>query len=328
MVNEPRTERMSITNFKDLTERSPYGEQLQEAMSAFVPLALQLPQLRDNPSMLQENVKTNSVSGITDVATQADLYMQDQLKNSLINTHSDWQFWGEEGADNVKEIDASKKFLVVTDPIEGTNNFKTRKDDQWGSVVALVDTTTGEPVIGIIALPTKRRFYVGVKDMGAYVVEYDEQEQIKTFEEMPKEPEFSEFTYNASPHFEPDLVSQVDRFIAQGEVEPDNPNVDVLENSRKKVVMSDGNIFIDPESGVLEVVRNRGTIYFKTSNEMAAVFTVLSESGGKITDGEGKPWRMGINTLIAARNEDDYEYLKNLYDRTRNPRSRFELKRS
>lgn len=42
----------------------------------------------------------------------------------------------------------------------------------------------------------------------------------------------------------------------------------------------------------------------------------LEEVGGKVTDADGKPWFLGIDTLIAARNEKDYQYLKNLYQKT------------
>ena len=133
---------------------------------------------------------------------------------------------------------------------------------------------------------------------------------------MPKEPEFSEFTYNNSPHFEEPLTEQVQRFFALGTVQPDEPDTDNLEKSRKSLSI-EGVTFIDPESGALEVIRNRGTIYFKTSNEMASVFVILNELGGKITDGNSNSWTLGINTLISARSEQDYTFLKNLYDKTK-----------
>lgn len=305
---------MISTTLKDLAEHSRYGEQLMDVMAIFVPLALKLPQLRNNPDMMKEIVKATAQSGVTDVATQADVFVQRQLKNLIAQKCSDWQFWGEEGEDNVSEYDTTKKYLLVSDPIEGTNNFKAKKDNQWGSVVALVDIETKEPVIGIVALPAQRRFYVGVKGAGAYIIEYGNDGQVKSFSPMPKEPEYEEFTYNNSPHFEQPLVEQVQKFFSLGNVQADDTSADDLERSRKTVNI-DGVTFIDPESGALEAVRNRGTIYFKTSNEMAVVFVILNELGGKVTDSDGKPWTLGINTLIAARNEQDYTYLKNLYDR-------------
>ncbi|TSC86317.1 MAG: Uncharacterized protein G01um10147_929 [Microgenomates group bacterium Gr01-1014_7] len=307
---------MIIKTLKDLAKSSQYDQQLMNIMGAFVPLALQLPQLRDNPQMMEEIIKKTSVSGVTDVATNADIFVQGKLKSTVLEKHPDWQFWGEEGKDNISEYDSTKKFLFIIDPIEGTNNFKSRKDNQWGSVVALVDIETKIPVLGIVALPSRRRFYLGIKNAGAYTVEYGEDGQVKSFSPMPEESEFSEFTYNNSPHFEEPLTQQVQRFFALGTIQPDEPSADDLERSRK-VIQIGGVTFVDPESGALEAIRNRGTIYFKTSNEMAAVFVILNELGGKVTDGNGNSWVLGINTLIAAKNETDYNFLKNLCDKTK-----------
>ncbi len=189
-----------------------------------------------------------------------------------------------------------------------------------GIGTALVAISTKEPVVGVIADPAKRRIYLGVKGNGAYIVDYNERSKVTKFSPMPPEPEAPEFTYNSSPHFEQPLVEQVHRFWALGEVQPDDPLADKLEKARKKVIFKEDSeeiIFIDLESGALETVRNRGTIYFKTSNEMAAVFVILNELGGTITDASGKPWTFGINTLIAARNEHDYNYLLSGYNKTR-----------
>ncbi len=307
---------MIVTTLKDLAEYSQYGQQLTDIMNAFVPLALQLPQLRDNPEMMEEAIKKTSASGITDVVTNADIFVQEKLKSAVLEKHPNWQFWGEEGKDNISEYDTTKKYLLVSDPIEGTNNFKAQKDNQWGSVIALVDIQTKEPIIGIVAFPSRRRFYLGVKDAGAYIVEYDDEGQVKNFTPMSQEPEYNEYTYNNSPYFEEPLTEQVQSFFALGNLQPDTNGADDLEKSRKTLLI-DRVTFIDPESGALEVIRNRGTIYFKTSNEMASVFVILNELGGRITDGNGNSWTLGISTLISARNEQDYIFLKNLYDRTR-----------
>ena len=225
-----------------------------------------------------------------------------------------WGFWGEEGEDRITQIDKTKTHTVVTDPIEGTNNFKNNLDDQWGSVIALVDNKTEEPIIGIVAHPTQRRFYVGVKDSGAYIIEYDEKGELTSFQAMNAEPEKNEFTYNASPHFSEDLYAQVDRFLKMGKVIKTDEK---LGRSRIGIPDENGEIFDDLESGALEAVRNKGTIYFKTSAEIAAVFVILNELGGKVTDAEGKPWSLNINTLVAARTEEDCKYLKELYDKTK-----------
>lgn len=304
----------------DFLRQSEHGKYAEEILSFYVPLALSLPQLRDNPEAMHATVKATSASGITDVVTLADLGTQQNIKEKINELHSGWQFWGEEGVDNITEYDLSKPFLLITDPIEGTNNFKARKDDQWGSVVALVDTKTKQPVVGIVAHPSRKQFYVGIKGHGAYILTYSENNQLANVSQMKSTVEFNQFTYNNSPHFNQELTAQVERFIALGEVEAISKQADELEKSRKTIRIprnSESVTFVDPESGALEAVRYRGTIYFKTSNEMAAVFVILQELGGKVTDADGNPWSFGINTMITARTEQDYTYLKSLMDKVR-----------
>lgn len=126
-------------NLSNQLYQGVYGSYLKEILSFYVPLLLQIPKLRDDPSYMKETIKAVGNSGITDVATQADIYVQQEIKKEVTLLHQDWQFWGEEGDDNINEYDISKKFLFITDPIEGTNNFRYKKDNYWGSVVALVD---------------------------------------------------------------------------------------------------------------------------------------------------------------------------------------------
>jgi fructose-1,6-bisphosphatase/inositol monophosphatase family enzyme len=303
---------VEITTLEELAEQSDYARFVVGILDFYVPLVLQLPNLRDNPKLMKETVKAQSASGVTDVATQADIYFQGKIKCEVLKRHPDWQFWGEEGSDNVSEYDSTKTILVVNDPIEGTNNFKHRKDNQWGSVIGLVDIETKKPIAGIVAHPTERTFYVGVKNVGAFELKYNEKGALIEFNRMKAEPEIDQFTYNNSPHFEDNLVAQVERFFSLGEVQPLSEDADELERSRREVNIGN-NVFVDPESGALEAVRYKGTICFKTSNEMAAVFPIIEELGGKVTDGNGKPWTLGINTLIAGRTAKDYGLLKEMY---------------
>ena len=301
-------------NLNNLFLTSKYGQYLKEILNFYVPLALQLPSRRNDPVFMSEDVKATGRSGVTDVATKADKTMQDEVKLNISKLGHNWGFWGEEGEDRITGIDKTKTHTIVADPIEGTNNFKNNLDDHWGSVIALIDNKIEEPIIVIVAHPTKKRFYVGVKDGGAYVIEYDEKGELLSFQSMSQKPEKSEFTYNASPHFSEDLYAQVDEFFKMGKIIETNKK---LGRSRVGIPDENGNIFDDLESGALEAVRNRGTLYFKTSAEMAAVFVILSELGGKVTDAGGESWSLNINTMISARNEEDYLLLKELYKKTK-----------
>jgi fructose-1,6-bisphosphatase/inositol monophosphatase family enzyme len=284
----------------------------KSVLDFYIPIALEIPSLRDNPELMIFEVKAENSEGVQDIATQADKYVQAEIKKQL---PENWQFWGEEGADNVTEFDESKEFILITDPIEGTNNFRAKLDNQWGSVVSIVDIKTKEPVIGIVAHPTEMTFYLGIIGSGAFKLTI--KDDILQHSKLTSEPEagYDYFTYNNSPHFNEELSNRVSNFLAKGAVQ-DMVTEDKLLASRKKLTIEDHR-FEDPESGALEVVRNKGTIYFKTSNEMSACFVILKELGGYITDGNGIDWTLGISTLISARTKEDYEFLKELYDRSR-----------
>ena len=293
----------------DFLEDNKLSDIAKSVLAFYIPIALEIPSLRDNPELMSVEVKAENAEGVQDVATQADKYVQAKIKKHL---PEDWQFWGEEGEDNVSEFDESKEYMLITDPIEGTNNFRAKIDDQWGSVISVVDIETKKPVIGIVAHPFKKTFYLGIKDNGAFKLVIDEEGLQHS--KLTSEPQsgYDYFTYNNSPHFSKELSSQVSKFFEKGTVKP-NDTEDKLLSSRKSLSIDDER-FEDPESGALEVVRNKGTIYFKTSNEMSACFVILKEIGVYITDGNGNDWTLGINTLISAREKEDYDFLKKLYD--------------
>lgn len=304
----------------EFLQTSEYGRYTAEILNFFIPLAFQLLQLRDNPSLMAVTVKTVGVRGFQDIVTEADNFMQRRIKEEVEKIHPEWQFWGEEGEDNVTEYDPTKSFLLITDPIEGTTNFKNGEDDIWGSVVALVDIKTKEPVIGIVAHPSKRQFYLGIRGRGAYLLVSNEDSTVSSLIAMTNEPEDEDFTYNNSPYFGRDLSQAVAKFLSFGEIQPIPDNPTDLEKARRTVIISDekgSHSFLDLESGLLEVIRNRGTIHFSTGNEMAAGFVILQEIGGVVTDADGQPWHLGINSLISARNKEDYNFLKSLYDKAK-----------
>src|SRR3989344_8140969 len=111
----PNTATQTIT-LENLAKRIQYGEQLKQMQGIFIPLALKLPLFRENPEMMQETLKAKGESGITDVATNADVHMQEMLMKEVVDKHPDWQFWGEENSQNSKIYDETKSFLFITDP--------------------------------------------------------------------------------------------------------------------------------------------------------------------------------------------------------------------
>ncbi len=296
------------------------GRYVKDIFSVHISLLIRLPSLRDDENFMKQETKAIGQSGIDDVVTKADLWMQSELKNHIQGLHPDWQFWGEEEGDSKKEIDTSKKLLFVTDPIEGTNNFRYFKDEYWGSVISVVDIATQEPLIGIVAQPIKKRLFVGIKNEGAFVVHYNDSGEITKTESLTNSPEYNFFTYNNSPHFAPHLIKQVKRFFKRGEVQPNKEGADQLDRSRKDVMLPFGKNqikFMDVECGAIEPMLFRGVIMFWTNVEMAAIFVIAKEIGAIVTDANGKGWSMNLNSLIFGRSKEDWKYLKGLYDKTK-----------
>jgi len=120
------------------------------------------------------------------------------------------------------------------------------------------------------------------------------------------------------------LQDEYETFIMQADVQALTDNFDDPQKVRDsifEVALDNLAAGLDPDKVVLFVQSQvpeltELTIYFKTSNEMAAVFVILGEIGGIVSDAKGKPWHMGLNTMISARSKKDYDFLKSLYENT------------
>lgn len=103
--------------------------------------------------------------GYNDLVTDADFavntYLERELKNLLPN--AGWL--SEETADNRKRL--KKKYVWVVDPIDGTYQFAKRKSE-WTISVALVDTKTKQPNLGIIYHPLFDDIFYAEQKKGAF----------------------------------------------------------------------------------------------------------------------------------------------------------------
>ncbi|MBI2074928.1 MAG: hypothetical protein HYT83_03785 [Candidatus Levybacteria bacterium] len=288
------------TNWVDkFLQEKPLGsleKDFRKGLGVFLPEARKLPSYRTDPALMERTQKVG-----TDFVTQTDRLMQQNLKSALLKdedpTH--YGFWGEEAPDN--EINwQSYDRVWVSDPIEGTINYsgqRGNKDGQWGSVLGLVDSKTNTPLIGFVIDPITKELFFAIKGKGAYKVTLNQDWTNGELNQMSSQDiklEQATITFNRSPHFSPELFAQSENFEAQ--------------------LKAKGVNAIDPESGALEVVRHDGTVYFKTSNEMAAAMLFIDELGGKATDFEGNGWKPGIHSLIASHSPKIYEQLKSTID--------------
>ncbi|HEX9804845.1 MAG TPA: inositol monophosphatase family protein [Candidatus Dojkabacteria bacterium] len=284
---------MDYQEFLQKIDHSGYLKESEILLNDFPKIAMQIPKFRTDRDLMKSTVKSASPDGRQDLVTEADKYVQ-KLVQEFIPTN--WGIWGEENLNNLKE---GHKFSLYIDPIEGTNNFVNFKDENWGSVIALVDNVSQEPVVGIIAHPAKSKLYFGIKESGAYIIGLDRNGGILNVKDIMDLSPIDKFTYNNSPHFSKKLNERVEVFKSRGE------------RKNEELVIKDQN-FIDLESGALEAMQYRGGIFFKTSLEMAAVQVILEELGGLVTDFEGKRWHRNFSSMIFARNRVDYEFLLSL----------------
>jgi hypothetical protein len=100
---------------------------------------------------------------------------------------------------------------------------------------------------------------------------------------------------------------------------PPKAGADDVERARKTILVrlpgDHPETFVAVEWGALEPLLYRGGVMFKTNIEMAAVFVILGELGGIVTTAHGAPWSMALDSLIFARNVEDWGYLKRILER-------------
>ena len=157
------------------------------------------------------------------------------------------------------------RYQVIIKLIEGEKKYLEKKDEDWGSVIALVDTKTKEPVVGIVAHPIKRLFYFGIKNWGAYVLGYDSNNTLILTNKMSVLPDLGYEKFS-----------------------------------------------INQESNALQAVRNRGSIFKNSGPEMAAVYVIINELGGKITDVKESNWTVKSNSVIVVRKREDWQDIKKI----------------
>jgi 3'(2'), 5'-bisphosphate nucleotidase len=62
------------------------------------------------------------------------------------------------------------RYLLVLDPLDGTDDFLQGKDT-YGHMLGLLDQDSGYMACGLIYFPERGRLYVGLRGMGAFMVE-------------------------------------------------------------------------------------------------------------------------------------------------------------
>ncbi len=97
-----------------------------------------------------------------DIATKADIEIENFLKEKIIGKWSEYGFWGEEG----KRINSKSDFQWLIDPIDGTKYYL-KHAPFFQTHIAWV--YKGKSVLGLIYNPVSRQLFSAAKDCGAYL---------------------------------------------------------------------------------------------------------------------------------------------------------------
>ncbi len=109
----------------------------------------------------QENRHEIKQKGAVDLVTEMDLASERLIKKELKQRHPEIAFFGEEDGG-----EAWQNGLVwVVDPLDGTTNYANNLDHYCVSIALCQD---GEPVIGVLAHPSRKQVYHCRKNGGAF----------------------------------------------------------------------------------------------------------------------------------------------------------------
>lgn len=96
-----------------------------------------------------------------EVVTEADILVEQRLKNLILKKYPDHGFWGEEE----EEVLNTSHYRWVLDPIDGTYLF-TRGIPLW--TISLALEYKGEPQVAVIYCPMLNKMYTSIKGKGSF----------------------------------------------------------------------------------------------------------------------------------------------------------------
>jgi myo-inositol-1(or 4)-monophosphatase len=100
-----------------------------------------------------------------DLVTEADLAVQDYIRQETRAAYPRHQFLGEEGRTRLKERDPNAPLWVV-DPVDGSASFSAGLST-WGVALSLFDEN--RPVLGVIHLPVTNELYSAFSGTKAFL---------------------------------------------------------------------------------------------------------------------------------------------------------------
>lgn len=135
----------------------PTKEFLKDAISYLVPV------IKQAGEMALENwgkIEISKQKDARDIATKADVEIENFLKEKILGKWPNHGFWGEEG----ERVNISSPYQWLADPIDGSKYYLNHAPF-FQTHIAFV--YKGEPLLGLIYNPVSRQLFSAVKGGGA-----------------------------------------------------------------------------------------------------------------------------------------------------------------
>lgn len=209
--------------------------------------------------------------------TDADLEIDQLIYETLSREFPDIILITEEKSESHKVLPKEAAYFLV-DPIDGTKEFVNQRDE-FTVNIGLIEN--GEPVLGAVCVPAKQQLYIGSRDNGAFVYQYDmTNDKIGAAKKLnPATPDNEALKIVASRSH---LCQNTQEFIEAN-------NVGTLVNagsSLKFCLLASGAADLYPRYGP--------TMEWDT----AAGHAVLKAAGGRVDDLTGVPLKYGKKGLL------------------------------
>jgi myo-inositol-1(or 4)-monophosphatase len=206
-----------------------------------------------------------------DIQAEADLRAEAIIKSKIKTAFPDHKILAEESG----EEGENSEYLWVIDPLDGTINY-TRGIEEYAVSIALCKN--GEPILGVIYQPTLDRLVVAEKDGGAYL-------------------NGTKLTMNG----ESELANCLAATDTTSNLKARSYNFELLRKVADAV--RHVRIFGSTSLHLARTAQSQIDFYFKTNCnywDVAAGILIVEESGGTVTDMEGRPFTRESATILVG----------------------------
>ena len=201
--------------------------------------------------------------------TAVDLAIEEKIRAMIKKNYSEHGVIGEEFSDFGKD----KEYVWVIDPIDGTAAFTVGKPT-YSTLIALLKN--GEPIIGVIDQPILEERFIAAKDFGAWLNGH----KIHT---------------SSCDTFAMARLNATTPYMFKTEYEK---AVFAAVQKQVKVTSFGGDSYAYGllASGHIDVIIEADLKYY----DVASIIPIIEESGGVITDWQGKPITMNFSGQCLA----------------------------